>query len=159
MEKNQMTRTLGDLQYEEHKIAEQLTAINDALSAEEYKGEYLFEFKEKISGNDFTHGGLREMVEATNQRQLDFHPDFILTAIESELFERFKITVTEKLKGQATKYLMELKNELERKMLRDQKESREKKMAEIKTELSTFENMVKEYTPPASEPTKPTKKK
>ena len=143
-----MTRSLAELQHEEHKLSEQLSAINDALAAEEYTGDYLFEFKEKLSGNDFVHGGLREMVEACNQKQLDFYPDFIFQAVETELFERFKTTVQEKIKGQATKYLMELKNELERKTLKDQKESREKKMEEVKAELASFDKMVKDYVPP-----------
>jgi ketol-acid reductoisomerase len=158
MEKCHMSRSLGELQAEKEKLGEQLSAISDALAHPEYIGEYDFEFKPVLSGNDFNHGGLRDMIETCNNRQLEFNPDFVLQAIESELFERFKSTIKEKVNGQATKYLMSLKNELERKMLNDQKESREKKLLEINEELDGFEKMVKEYTPPEAPPKSARKK-
>ena len=108
-----------------------MSAFNDAKQFPEYHDEYLFEYKSFLSSNDFNHPGAKELVEACNQLNVNMIPDVVLQSIELEAFERFKKAVTRHIEGKSITYLMGMKNDIERKMMKDQVESLGKKIAEI----------------------------
>jgi hypothetical protein len=141
-------KTMAQLESEIETTTEEIGHIKAALDHKEYKEEYSFEFKPTLTHKDFTHPGLKELVEGCNNGNVHLHPDLVLQLIEGELFERMKGFVKTHITGKAPAYLMNMKNDLERKMLHDQLESRTKKLSAALEEVKSFEAMVDSYEAP-----------
>jgi len=152
MEKYQMNeRSLGQLQHAKEEIENELQLINEAIAHKEYSEPYEFTFKPVLTSKDFSHPTVKELVEACNAAQVHMHPDVVTQLIETECFERMKGHVKRHLDGKAISVLMGMKNDIERKMLKDQLESRTERHKVVSDELDKFEEMVKSYEPPKSE--------
>lgn len=147
-----MNKTLGQIQHELEEAKEHKKYVTEALAHKEYSEEYSFEFKAGLTGQDFSHPGLKELTEGCNAALVHILPDLVAQLIEGEAFERMKNIVKTHVTGKSIPYLMNMKNDLERTMLKHQMESKDKRIAELEAELAKFEEMVKSYEAPVSEP-------
>lgn len=143
-----MERSLGQIQHEMEEAKEHKQHVEAALAHKEYSEPYEFEFKAGLTSLDFNHPGLKELTEGCNAALVHILPDLVAQLIEAEAFERMKNLVKTHVTGKSIPYLMNMKNDLERTMLKHQMESKDKKIANLEAELVKFEEMVASYEAP-----------
>lgn len=120
-------------------LEEELEAIKVALAMPEYSEAYAFEYKAALNGKDFELPFTKEIVEACNQAEVHFLPDNALQMAEMEIFNRYKKIIERHLEGKSIALLMNFKNDVERKMLKDQLLSATDRLGKVNEMIASIE--------------------
>jgi mRNA-degrading endonuclease YafQ of YafQ-DinJ toxin-antitoxin module len=111
-----------------------INEINGHLNSPRFKEPFQFIQGHIPRNNDFKSATLKEILEDLRNAQIGFDYNLVLQLIEQQSLEKFNEIINRRIKGISMRSLMELRHEVEKYSLEEDKKEFEKKLAKLPVE-------------------------
>jgi mRNA-degrading endonuclease YafQ of YafQ-DinJ toxin-antitoxin module len=112
-----------------------INEINGHLNSPRFKEPFQFIQGHIPRNNDFKSTTLKEILEDLRNAQIGFDYNLVLQLIEQQSLEKFNEIINRRIKGISMRSLMELRHEVEKYSLEEDKKEFEKRIAGLPVEV------------------------
>lgn len=112
-----------------------INEINGHLNSPRFKEPFQFIQGHIPRSGDFKSAVLKEILEDLRNAQVGFDYNLVLQLIEQQSLEKFNEIINRRIKGISMRSLMELRHEVEKYSLEEDKKEFEKKLAKMPVEV------------------------
>ena len=112
-----------------------INEINGHLNSPRFKEPFQFIQGHIPRNNDFKSVTLKEILEDLRNAQIGFDYNLVLQLIEQQSLEKFNEIINRRIKGISMRSLMELRHEVEKYSLEEDKKEFEKRIASLPVEV------------------------
>lgn len=112
-----------------------INEINGHLNSPRFKEPFQFIQGHIPRSGDFKSAALKEILEDLRNAQIGFDYNLVLQLIEQQSLEKFNEIINRRIKGISMRSLMELRHEVEKYSLEEDKKEFEKRIAGLPVEV------------------------